>query len=261
MKGKLLFLGTGGSAGIPMMGCDCAVCASTDPCNKRLRPSVLLTIGGKKLLIDTGPDLRAQALSFHVTHLDGVLLTHTHFDHIAGLDELRSFYVIKRQVLTILAASYTIEELKRRFFYLFQGKNAEVSLTAQLHFEALQGERGETTFLDIPLRYMTYEQGGMKVTGFRFGTFAYICDISKYDDSLFEDLQGVNTLVLSAIRMGASRVHFTVDEAVAFAKRVGATHTYLTHISHELDHEKTNAYLPHGIALAYDGLEIDLLRN
>ncbi len=240
-----------------MVGCHCAVCTSEDSRNKRLRPSGLITIEGKKLLIDTSPDFRAQILRSGVDHLDGVLLTHTHFDHIAGLDELRTFYLINRQVIPILASLETLENLKRRYDYLFKEKMWGISLAAQLHFQVLENSRGETTFLDIPLSYMTYEQGGMQVNGYRFGEFAYVSDIHNYPETIFEDLKGVRYLVLSALRRDPSPVHFTVEEAVSFAKKVQAEKTWFTHISHEIDHLTTEAALSEGFSLAYDGLSIE----
>ncbi|NGX53660.1 MAG: Phosphoribosyl 1,2-cyclic phosphodiesterase [Chlamydiae bacterium] len=252
-----LFLGTGASTGIPMVGCHCSVCTSSDSHNKRLRPSGVVTIGDKKLLIDTGPDFRYQFLHSGIDHLDGVLLTHTHFDHIAGLDELRTFYLLHRQVLPILASMETLENLKKRYDYLFKEKSLGVSLAAQLHFQVLENKRGETQFLDLPLSYMTYEQGGMQVNGYRFGDFAYVSDIYHYPETIFEDLKGVRFLVLSALRTTPSPVHFTIEEAIAFAKKVGVEKVWFTHIAHEVDHQKTQATLPEGFALAYDGLSIE----
>lgn len=257
IKANLLFLGSGGSTGVPMVGCGCAVCTSIDPHNQRLRPSVLLTIGEKKLLVDTGPDFRLQALSNNIKHLDGVLLTHTHFDHIAGLDELRTFYLLKRQILPLLVSQTTLNEIKKRYDYLFQKQSNTKSLAAQLDFHVLDGKRGHTRFLDIPIQYMTYRQGGTEVSGFRWGDIAYIPDIKEYDESIFDDLKDLRVLIVSALRYTPSPVHFSVDEAIAFATKVGAKQSYFMHIAHELDHAPTNASLPAGIALAFDGLSLD----
>ncbi|NGX46326.1 MAG: Ribonuclease BN [Chlamydiae bacterium] len=240
-----------------MVGCNCEVCHSDDPHNKRLRPSGLLTFGDKKILVDTGPDLRYQMLKSSVDRLDGVILTHTHFDHIAGLDELRAFYLLKRQVLPLLLSFTSLEDLKKRYDYLFKEKSWGVTLAAQLHFQVLENERGETEFLGVPLSYMTYEQGGMRVNGYRFGEFAYVTDIRNYPESIFQDLQGVRYLVLSALRTTPSPVHFTLEEATAFAGKIGPEKVWFTHIAHEMDHEKAEKTLPTGFALAYDGLTID----
>lgn len=254
---EFLFLGTGGSTGIPKIGCKCPVCKSTDPHNKRLRPSGLLTVKGKKLLIDAGPDFREQALKYEIDTLDALLLTHTHFDHVAGLDELRVYYLLTRKSLPVLVSEETKQNLQRRYDYLFREKRWGVSLTAQFDFHVLEGDRGEMTFVDIPLFYMTYEQGGMRVNGYRFGPFAYISDIRHYPETIFEDLKGLDHLVLGAVRNEPSNMHFNIEEAVAFAQKTGAKNAYFTHIGHEIEHVQTNATLPPGISLAYDGLRVE----
>lgn len=253
-KAEFLFLGTGASTGVPMIGCHCAVCLSKEAYNKRLRPSGLLRIGAKQLLFDAGPDLRLQLLTHQIDHLDGVLLTHTHFDHVAGLDELRSLYLIYKEIMPVLVSEATHHDLRKRYDYLFRAKSFGVSLIAQLDFHVMEGSRGTLDFLGVPLRYMTYEQGGMLVSGYRIGSFAYISDISHYPETIFEDLSGVRILVVSAARHEPSMMHFTLDEAISFAQRVGAQETYITHMGHELEYHTTKAYLPKGVSMAYDGL-------
>lgn len=250
MQGKFKFLGTGGSLGIPMVGCHCPVCTSTDPRNKRLRSSALITYHNNLYLIDCGPDLREQALREGIRHLDGLVVTHAHNDHTAGLDDLRPFLFKRSEPLAALMSNETYAEVSSRFEYFFAAK------PQKLNINFLTASRGHIDFHLLPLSYFTYEQGGMAVNGFRFGDLAYVSDIKAYPDSLFEDLADVKTLVLSALRHSFSPLHLTVDEAVAFAERCGAEQTYLTHISHELDHEKTEAYLPPNVRMAYDGLEL-----
>lgn len=257
MKGQLLFLGCGSSSGCPLIGCKCEVCKSKDPRNIRLRPSVLIAIDEKKILVDTSPDLRAQALQFNMTHVDGVLLTHTHYDHIAGIDELRIFYLMNRQALPVLLSQTTLSELKHRYHYLFRTRSQETTLSAQLDFKVLEGKRGEIEFLNLKVGFFTYSQGGMEVTGFRFGRLAYVSDLSKYEETIFDDLKGVETLIVSALQKAPSYMHLSVEQAIAFSQRVGAKETYLMHLSHDLDYEKTTATLPPGVHLAYDGLRID----
>ena len=254
---EFIFLGTGGSSGTPMIGCHCPICSSKDPHDKRLRPSGLLRVGGKNVLIDTGPDLRCQALTHHIEHLDGVLLTHSHFDHVAGLDELRIYYLMSRENLPILVSKATLADLKRRYDYLFREKSWGMSLAAQLDFHVLEEARGETEFVGIPLTYMSYEQGGMEVNGYRFGPFAYISDIRSYPETIFEDLAGVEILVLSALRHKPSVMHLNIEEAIVFSQKVGAKTTYFTHVNHELGHQETNQSLPEGFSLAYDGLSVE----
>jgi phosphoribosyl 1,2-cyclic phosphate phosphodiesterase len=256
-KGNLIFLGTGASSGVPMIGCTCPRCLSADPKNQRLRPSVLVTINGKRLLIDTSPDLRQQALKNGLTRLDGVLLTHTHYDHIAGIDELRVFYLLNKSPLPVLLSEETHDALKERYSYLFKEKCKSRSLPAQLDFHLLKGKEGKADFLDLEIGYLSYEQGGMKVTGYRFGNMAYVSDLSKYDESIFKELAGVKILILSALKQETSYMHLSIDQAVEFSKRVGATTTYLMHLSHDVDYEETSQTLPQGVLLAYDGLNIE----
>ncbi len=255
MKGTFLFLGTGASAGVPIIGCTCAVCSSQDPRNQRLRPSGLIRMGDRTLLIDVGPDFRQQALRHRISHLDGLLLTHTHYDHIAGIDELRvlNFRMKKSFPCLLSAASY--RDLKTRYYYLFEEEAAPEYKAARLDCHVLPDDQGEIEFLGLKIGYISYTQADMQVNGFRIGDFAYISDIREYNEKIFDSLRGVRTLVLSALRAEPSRVHLTLDEAVAFAERVGAKHTWLTHLSHALDHEKACQLLPSHVQLGYDGLE------
>lgn len=262
-SGKLLFLGSGGSMGVPLVGCDCDVCTSTNLRNKRLRPSVLLSIGTKKILVDVGFDFRQQALNCNLKNVDGVLFTHVHADHIAGIDDLRAFYFFSREATKCLASEATYRDLRIRYYYLFGGNGGRPvtssNITAQLDFQVLENSRGEVEFSGVPIRYFTYHQGKMPVTGFRFGEMAYVTDICEFPESIFEDLDGVKTLIVSAAQYTKSKIHFCVDDAISFSQRVGSEKTWLNHITHQIDHEKGNAYLPSGIEFSYDGLEIDFL--
>lgn len=256
MQGTLLFLGTGGSAGVPIIGCKCAVCRSSSPFNKRSRPSALLTLGKKVILIDSGPDFRSQALHYGINTLTGVILTHTHYDHVGGLDELRVFYFMQHLKLPILASIETYEELRTRFHYLFKTRQADGSLQSQFDFQILENDFGTTHFLGIKVDYVSYTQADMKVTGYRFGNLAYISDIREYEQRVIDELQGIETLIISALRYTRSEVHFSIEEALEFSAKVGAKKIFFTHISHELDHEETNQQLPENVRLAHDGLEI-----
>lgn len=256
-KGVFVIIGSGGSMGIPVVGCRCEVCCSHSAQNKRLRPSALVKFEGRNFLIDCGPDFRQQALNYHIDHLDGVIVTHAHHDHTAGLDELRIYTLRSGNPLPCLLSDETLEELKVRFYYIFEDKPGNgPKLTTNLKTECLQGDSGDYVFEGLPLSYISYVQGGMKVNGFRFGNLAYLTDIKGYNDTIFPGLQGLETLVVSALRYTPSPLHFTVDDAIAFAQKVGAKQTWLTHIAHELDAERTNAYLPDSIRVTYDGLEL-----
>lgn len=255
MKGKLIFLGTGGSVGVPMIGCTCEVCLSTDPLNHRLRPSALLCIGQRQFLIDAGPDFRMQALRIGLTKLDGLLLTHAHHDHTAGIDDLRPIYYRRQTPLPVLLSAETAKEVLIRFNYLFESGHAD--FVPRFDLQLLPAHVGEVLFETLPIQYVTFTQGGMLVNGYRFGNLAYLSDIRHFPASIFEDLKGVKTLIISALRYTPSPLHFSVDEAIDFAKQLNAEQVWLTHLSHELEHHQTNAYLPNHIRLAYDGLEID----
>ncbi len=256
MHVKFLFLGTGASAGVPIIGCPCAVCHSSNPRNERLRPSGLLTVGNTRFLIDIGPDFRQQALRYRIEHLDGLLLTHTHYDHIAGIDELRVLNFRQKKPFPCLLSEESYQDVHRRYYYLFKPMKEGDSHAAQLEWHKLPAREGTIEFLGVPLSYVTYSQGGMQVTGFRVGDFAYISDIRQYEPSIFEALKGVNRLVLSALRQEPSPVHFSLEEAAEFAHRVGAKQTYLTHLSHAVDDDTAGRLLPPDVHLGYDGLEL-----
>jgi phosphoribosyl 1,2-cyclic phosphate phosphodiesterase len=214
-----------------------------------------LTIGDTKILIDAGPDLRQQALRYGIDHVDGLVLTHVHFDHTAGIDELRSYYFQTRQPMPCLASVFTADDLTHRCSYLFAEPEEGKSLTAQIKFQLLHGPSGAVNFLGINTRYVSYEQGGMPVNGYRWGNFAYISDIKDYPENIFEELAGVEVLVLSALREEPTFVQFTVDEALQFAERVGAKEVYLTHMAHDLEYDALNARLPPHVHCGYDGLQ------
>lgn len=254
MDGTFLFLGTGASAGVPVIGCSCSVCSSKNSRDKRLRPSGLISVNGKSLLVDVGPDFRRQALDHKITHLDGMLLTHTHYDHIAGIDELRVLNYRQKKSFPCLLSNASYRDLKTRYYYLFEENPEGEYRAAQLDCHILPSDYGKVDFLGISVDYVSYSQADMQINGFRIGNFAYISDIREYDEKIFSSLRGVKTLVLSALRQEPSRVHLTLDEAVAFAHKVGAAQTWLTHISHAVDHDAAGKLLPPSVQPGYDGL-------
>jgi len=257
IKGQLLFLGTGGSMGIPVVACTCLVCTSTSAHNKRLRASALCTIGKQKLLIDCGPDFRQQALKYNIDQLDGVIFTHAHNDHTVGVDDLKTFCQKTGRPMPCLLSPETAKELQARFSYLFEEKEPYAGLMTRFAMQMLEHSRGDVVFQGVRIHYFSYEQLHMRVNGYRIGDLAYVTDIRVFPPTIFKDLAGVKTLILSALRMESSRMHFSLDEAVEFAKQVGAEKTWLMHIAHELDHKTGNAHLPENIRLAYDGLELE----
>ena len=258
MRGRFIFLGTGASLGVPVIGCKCSVCSSDHPHNRRLRPSALIEMGSQTFLIDAGPDFRQQALIHKIEHLDGILFTHAHYDHTAGIDDLRPIYFPRKDPLPVLLSKETENELLLRFRYIFMSqKGNKETFVERIKLQTLQNLDGEEFFEGIRIQYITFFQGSMQVNGYRIGNFAYISDIRNYEEKIFDHLQGVTHLVVSALRFTPTPLHFSIDEAIAFAKRVGAQHVWLTHLSHDLDYEKTNAYLPEFVRLGYDGLTFD----
>lgn len=253
MNGTCLFLGTGSSIGVPVVGCKCAVCMSNDPRNKRLRPALFLTVNGRRILVDAGTDLRTQLLRADIDDLDGVILTHGHADHLNGIDDLRPFFFFHHKAMPVLLSQETLHEFQARFPYFFDKRHASL-----FSLEVLPSDFGSTQFCGIDIQYFSYSQAGMKVTGIKIGKFAYVTDIREYDPSIIDHLQGVDTLVLSALREKPTVSHFSIEEAIAFAKETGAKKVYFSHIAHELDHESTQKSLPAGFFLSYDGLNIPI---
>ncbi|MEX1012578.1 MAG: MBL fold metallo-hydrolase [Waddliaceae bacterium] len=255
MDGTFTMLGTGGSLGIPVVGCSCPVCLSHHPHDQRLRPSAMIEIDGKRIVIDTGPDFREQALHFNIDRLDGVIYTHAHNDHTAGLDDLRAYYIFDQRSIPCLLSQETADDLKTRYAYVFKQQDPK-KLLSKVTFQILPEERGECEFLGLTFGYLSYEQAGMRVNGFRFGNLAYLTDLKYYPETVFDDLKGVKTLIISALRHEPSPFHLSIKEAIAFAEQVGAEKTFFNHIGHELPHAETNATLPSHISLSYDRLKI-----
>ena len=238
--------------GIPVMTCCCKVCRSQDSRNKRLRCAALLHVADKVFLIDAGPDIRTQGIRSGIRHLDGVLITHTHSDHVSGLDDLRIFFLKTEKALPCLLSRASYTEISKRFDYMFQAPCPTRNITARFDCKIMEEERGELEFCGVKIRYFTYYQGPMPVTGFRIGDMAYVTDLCDYPETIFDDLKGVKKLVISALRFIPSHVHLTVDQSVEIARKVGAEETRFIHMSHDLDHQKTNLYLPDNMKLAYD---------
>lgn len=260
MDATLTFLGTGTSMGVPTLGCACAVCTSADPHDQRLRPSVALrwtnTESERVVVIDTGPDFRQQALRAGLPRVDAVFYTHGHADHILGMDDLRPFsfaaFHRKAEPIPLYADSETTEVLERVFDYTFSPRatyptRAKVQLVALEPRNMVHG----VDFVHVPLLH-----GNMGISGFRFGNAAYLTDVSAIPETSFDLLRDLDVLVLSALRHLPHPSHATVEQALAWAQRIGAKHTWLTHVAHDLGHDATNRALPDNVRMAYDGLNV-----
>jgi phosphoribosyl 1,2-cyclic phosphate phosphodiesterase len=272
---KVTLLGTGTSYGVPMIGCDCAVCQSTDPRDKRSRPSILIELTGDRtsgeapdraagsavsrsvrhILIDTSTDLRAQALRFNVRRVDAILYTHSHADHVLGLDEVRRFNKLQKDTIPCFADERTMTDLRRTFAYAFDTGVPKAGGLPKITLNRIGGPftLGGVEIVPVPLMH-----GPRPILGFRLGGFAYLTDTNFIPDASWPLLAGVRTLVLDALRERQHSTHFCVPEAIAAAQRIGAERTYFTHIAHDLGHAETCARLPPGIELAYDGLVLEM---
>lgn len=247
---RITLLGTGTSHGVPMIACDCAVCTSADPRDRRTRAGIHVQFGDRGILVDTTPELRLQCLACDIRRVDAVLFTHQHADHVAGLDDLRRFNHLLGGPLTCYGNRATLEALVRMFPYAFADMPDYPSAKPQLLTQLIDGE---FEVCGLRVRPVSLLHGDLPVLGFRFGDFAYCTDCSRIPDEGFELLRGVRVLVLDALRRRPHPTHFNLDQAVAIAGRIGARQTYFTHVAHEMAHEATNAELPPGMALGFDG--------
>ena len=253
---RVTFLGTGTSHGVPMIGCACPVCRSSDPRDRRLRPSIYLDVfDGPAILVDTATDLRQQALTHDLTRVDALLFTHSHADHVMGLDEVRRFNVLMGTPLPVFADAATAAELRRVFAYAFAPAQAKGGGVPQLALTEIDGpfDVGGVEVVPVPLLH-----GAQPILGFRFGRFAYLTDCSSIPEPSFALLRDLDVLVVDALRHRQHPTHFTVAEATAAARRIGAPQSYFTHICHDLPHAETSANLPEGMALAHDGLVLEI---
>ena len=282
VKAKLTFLGTGTSQGVPMIGCGCDVCRSSDPRDKRLRASVLVDYEGLRILVDAGPDFRQQMLREGVSHLDAILLTHNHKDHTGGLDDIRAFNYLEKRASEIYCEKYVEDSLRMEYGYAFEETKYPGAPEWHVHnidqrpftlrsggpTEILSWESGKgytysTVNLDeevktaevIPIRGMHYK---LPVLGYRFGNIAYCTDMNYIPEEEFEKLHGLDHFVINCVKHGKHISHYSLEEAVAVAQRVGAKHSWLTHLSHQLPrYDELASQLPEGILPAYDGLVIE----
>jgi len=250
---KFTILGSGTSTGIPMVGCNCRVCSSDDPKDKRTRTSLLVENSGKYILVDTSTDLRTQAISHNIPAIDAVLFTHAHADHIHGIDDLRGFHFINKTIVPCYAAAETLAEIDSKFSYIFVGHSAYgYHQLLEPHAVDSPFELFGLTVTPIPLLH-----GSMKATGFRFNNLAYLTDCSAIPAESVRLLGGLDTLIIDALRHTPHPHHFNIAEAIEVSRQIGADKTFLTHLTHEISHAEESS-LPDGIFFAYDGLSFEL---
>ncbi len=249
------FLGTGTSQGVPVIACDCAVCRSSDPCDKRLRTSALVRVGDVQLLIDAGPDLRQQMLRSSVRRLDAVLLTHEHMDHVAGIDDLRSFNFSQKRAMDIHANAATIAAVKRTFHYAFAKDPYPGTPVLDLH-EVGTAPVQVAGITVTPIEVLHHK---LPVLGYRIGALAYITDAKSIPEKELQKLQGLDVLVLNALRHEQHISHFNLAEAIAVVEKLRPRRAFFTHISHLMGfHTGVMRRLPPGIELACDGLVVNV---
>jgi phosphoribosyl 1,2-cyclic phosphate phosphodiesterase len=266
MLATLTFLGSGTSMGVPTLGCDCAVCVSTvspgagqpapSPRNRRTRPSVLIHWEGHNVVIDTGPDFHAQAIAAGIHRLDAVLYTHGHADHVLGMDDLRPLSFHNSPSLPLYADEETALTIERIFNYTFSSEHmyptrARVTLHRIPTTPGAEVDLFGVKFLRVPVRH-----GRQTITGFRFGSAAYLTDLSDLDPDSLPLLNGLDLLILDALRREPHPTHSNLDHSIALVERIAPRRAFFTHISHGLDHDATNATLPPHIRLAHDGLQL-----
>ncbi len=251
----ITFLGTGTSQGVPVIGCPCAVCQSLDFRNKRFRASIHLEVMDQSIVIDTGPDFRMQMLREGIKKLDAVLFTHEHKDHTAGLDDIRPFNFYQQGDIPIFGRAAVLEQLQREYAYIFNEKRYPgVPQVDCVEIDHLPFQINGVGITPIPVLHYK-----LPVLGFRIGDFSYITDANAIPEETYPLLEGSEILVLNALQKEAHISHFTLDEAINQALRIGAKKTYFTHISHRLGlHDEVEKELPEGIFLAYDGLKLSI---
>jgi len=251
---RVTFLGTGTSVGVPAIGCSCPVCASSDPCNRRTRTSALVSFEGRNILLDASIDLRQQALRERMDSLDAVLLTHGHADHVFGLDDVRIFNFRQQRAMPVYGSAGTLDAVRRTFWYVFENP-ATASSRPQLTLTAVDGPFRAAGLNVLPFDVL---HGTETILGYRIGRFAYITDGSAVPERSVAMLADLDVLVINALRRKPHPTHFNLQDALATIERIAPRSAYLTHISHELDHDLLARELPRGVMPAHDGLSIEV---
>lgn len=255
-KMNITVLGSGTSQGVPVIGCSCAICSSSDERDKRFRSSVLIEIDGKHIVIDTGPDFRSQMLANHVKQVDAVLFTHEHKDHTAGLDDIRPFNFMQDEVIPVFASNRVAEAIQREYAYIFAEKKYPGAPEINLRIIENEAFNPFTSLKVIPIQVM---HGQIPVFGYRINDFTYITDAKTIDQIEIDKVKGTEILIINALRLESHHSHFNLDDALSFIAEIAPKKAYLTHISHVFGkHEEIEKMLPPGVFVAYDGLQINL---
>ena len=253
-KTRLTFLGTGTSQGIPMIGCGCEVCKSQDPRDKRLRASVLVEHEGLRILVDAGPDFRYQMLRAGVSSLDAILLTHNHKDHTGGLDDIRAFNYHEKRATQIYCEKYVEESLRKEYSYAFE----EIKYPGAPEWDVHIIDEKPFTIKGVEITPIRGRHFKLPVLGYRFGNIAYCTDMNHIPEEEYSKLQGLDHFIINCVRRGRHISHYSLEQAMEVAEKVGAKHSWLTHLSHQLPcHEELTKELPEGILPAFDGLVIE----
>lgn len=254
VKKSITILGSGTSTGVPMIGCQCEVCSSKDKRNRRSRSSILISVNGGNILVDTSTDLRYQSLKNNIKSLEAVLFTHHHADHVHGIDDLRSFNFIQKREIACYGNKKTLDRIRIMFSYIFDGAPSSGGIP-KLRLEEVDAPFEVMGEKIIPVEV---SHGDDPVFGYRISNVAYITDCSGISDKSMELLRGLDLLILGALRYRPHDKHFSIDEAKAVVEQLHPKRTVFTHMGHEIDYEKTSAELPSGIELAYDGMTLDI---
>lgn len=249
---KILFLGSGTSTGVPVIGCNCNTCQSVNPKNKRTRASILVSSNNRNILIDTATDLRFQALTHKIERIDAVFFTHAHADHIHGIDELRSFNLLQGTPIPCYGSSETMNAIKDKFGYVFDN-SGNYNWTPKLLINIVEAKFELFGITILPIRIF---HGDNMIFGYRLNNVAYLTDCSGIPGTSMNALQDISVLILDATRYQPHNKHYGLSEAIEVIKELKPQHAVLTHLSHSYDHDKVNSELPEGIELAYDGMEI-----
>ena len=256
---RLTFLGTGTSFGVPQIGCDCAVCRSTDPRDKRTRSGAILEAAGSTILIDTPPELRLQLIAGGFSRVDAVIYTHEHADHVNGIDDLRIFSVRQRRPLPIYGPAETLDRVRASFSYIFDEAVRPFEGTSKPRLTLHPTEAGQPVILaGVEVLPLAFQHGHLRVFGYRFGSLAYITDVKSIPEPAFNQLRNLDVLVLNALWWRPHPTHLSISEAVDTAQALGARRTYLTHLTHETGHAELAAKLPPGVFPAHDGLTVEV---